>query len=405
MVKETEYYDLLGIDPSADESAIKKAYRKMAIKYHPDKNPGNKEAEEMFKKVGEAYEVLSNPEKKELYDKYGKEGLSEGGPHMSANDIFSQFFGGFGGDFFGGGGRRNTKGENIVSALNVSLEDLYNGKKQKMAVTRDVLCSECKGTGGKNGVKPKKCSDCDGRGIKVIVRQMGMMIQQSQTQCPTCHGTGEIISEKDKCTKCKGNKVTSEKKVLQVDIEPGMKPDQKVVFKGESDQAPGMEPGDIVFVLKQKPHSVFKRDGADLYMDKSIPLIEALTGTTFEVIHLDKRQLIVKSKPNTIIKPGDSLMVAEEGMPILHKPYQKGNLIIKFNVIFPLPSQIDASKVKELEKCLPPRNDAPVAEKNAEHCTLTEPRKTQENARDYYDDDEDDDDPRGRAQGVQCAQQ
>jgi len=254
-----------------------------------------------------------------------------------------------------------------------------------MAVTRDVICTDCKGTGGKNGVKPKTCSDCNGRGIKVVVRQMGMMIQQSQTECPTCHGTGEIISDKDKCPKCKGHKVIPEKKILQIDIEPGMKPDQKITFRGESDQAPGMEPGDIVFVLKQKPHSVFRRDGADLYIEKSIPLIEALTGTTFKVVHLDKRELIVKSKPNTVIKPGDSLMVEEEGMPILHKPYQKGNLIIKFDVIFPLPSQIDPQKASELEKCLPPRNDIPIAEANTENVTLTDVRKTHDNARGYYD--------------------
>jgi len=212
MVKETEFYDLLGISPDADESAIKKGYRKMAIKYHPDKNPGDKNAEEMFKKVGEAYETLSDPEKRKIYDRFGKEGLTnQGGMGAhSAADIFSQFFGGMGFGGFGNSGPR--RGDNISSALQVSLEDLYNGKKQKMAVTRNVICSSCKGTGAKNGIKPKKCSECDGRGIKVVIRQMGMMIQQSQQECPVCHGSGEIINEKDKCTQCKGRKVVSEKK-------------------------------------------------------------------------------------------------------------------------------------------------------------------------------------------------
>ena len=330
---------------------------------------------------------------------------------MSANDIFSQMFGGSGfgfESFFGGGGgnRRPTRGEDITSALNVTLEDLYNGKKQKMAVTRKVVCTVCKGTGGKNGVKPKKCEDCQGRGIKFIRRQIGPnMIQQMQTECPTCQGRGETLSEKDKCTNCHGNKVVTEKKVLQVEIEPGMNHGQHITFRGESDQEPGMEAGDIIFILQQRPHSVFKRDGADLYMEKSIPLIEALTGTVFEVIHLDKRQLIVKSDPHTVIKPGDTLMVAEEGMPILRKPYQKGNLIIKFDIIFPVAKEIDAAKAQMLAKCLPPRNDEPIAEKNAEHVTLVSARKTQASQKGYYDEEDDEDERHGAPRGVQCSQQ
>jgi DnaJ family protein A protein 2 len=366
----------------------------------------------MFKKVGEAYEVLSDAEKRKTYDNYGKEGLQEGGgPHMSANDIFSHFFGGsFFGGGGGGGGSRTRKGENITSALSVTLDDLYNGKSQKMAVTRNVLCSSCKGTGGKNGVKPKTCTDCNGRGVKVTVRQMGMMIQQSQSECPTCHGEGEILAEKDKCTSCRGRKVSSEKKILQVDIEPGMKEDQRITFRGESDQEPGVEPGDIVFVLKQKAHSRFTRSGADLLMEKNIPLIEALTGTVFEVNHMDKRQLIVSTKPNTIIKPGDSLMVSEEGMPIYRKPYQKGNLIIKFNVVFPVPSELNAKKIKQLEVCLPPRNAEPIAFDGAEKVHLIEARKTQQQSSQggYYDEDGSDDEGQrggGGGGGVQCAQQ
>lgn len=407
MVKETEFYDLLGITPDADDAAIKKAYRKMAVKYHPDKNPGDKSAEDMFKKVGEAYETLSDAEKRKTYDNFGKDGLNEhGGPHMSASDIFSQFFGGssfFGG---GGGGNRVRKGENITSALSVTLDDLYNGKTQKMAVTRNVLCSGCKGTGAKNGLKPKSCADCNGRGIKVVVRQMGMMIQQSQMECPTCKGSGEIIAEKDKCTECRGRKVSSEKKVLQVDIEAGMKEDQRITFKGESDQEPGVEAGDIVFVLKQKQHAVFTRNGADLYIDKNIALIEALSGTVFEINHLDKRQLIVRTKPNTVIKPGDTLMVADEGMPIHRKPYQKGNLIVKFTIVFPLPSELNQKKIKQLESCLPHRSDQPIAEKNAEEVFLTDTQKTQTNTgRGYYDEDGSDDEQRGGQSGVQCSQQ
>jgi DnaJ-class molecular chaperone len=162
-----------------------------------------------FKNLGEAYDVLSDPEKRQLYDRYGKEGLKESGYQgRSAADIFEAFFGGGFGGMFGGGGRHGPqKGEDIASALNVTLEDLYNGKTQRMAITRNVLCAKCNGTGTKSGKEAEKCRTCDGRGVRIVVRQMGMFIQQSQSVCPDCGGKGDVVREKDKCGVCHGKQV------------------------------------------------------------------------------------------------------------------------------------------------------------------------------------------------------
>jgi len=300
MVKETEFYERLGVTPDAKIDDIKKAYKKMAIKYHPDKNPNNPEAEHKFKEVSEAYEVLSDDNKRQMYDKYGKEGLKEGGfGAHSASDIFEQFFGGGGfSSFFGGGGGRGPRRtEDIHHELGVTLDDLYKGKTTKLSVTRNVLCSTCTGTGTKSGASTGKCKTCEGRGIRLIIKQLGPgMIQQMQTVCGDCGGKGEVIKEEDKCKECKGKKVNKEKKILQVYVDKGMKHGQKIVFSGESDEAPGQEPGDIIFVLIEKKHEVFERNGNDLYMEATIPLVEALGGFAFTVKHLDDRTLLVKSE-------------------------------------------------------------------------------------------------------------
>eukprot|EP01116_Phalansterium_solitarium_P020545 TRINITY_DN6103_c0_g1_i1.p1 TRINITY_DN6103_c0_g1~~TRINITY_DN6103_c0_g1_i1.p1 ORF type:complete len:284 (+),score=30.40 TRINITY_DN6103_c0_g1_i1:113-964(+) len=227
MPKETEFYERLEITPDADQDTIKKSYRKMAIKYHPDKNPNNPAAAEKFKEVSEAYEVLSDPEKKEVYDKYGKEGLKEGGGMRDAADIFAQFFGGGSpfSSFFGGGGRGGPKkGDDIVHELAVTLEDLYKGKTTKLSVTRNKICPKCEGSGTKVGGVSASCKTCNGSGRRMVIRQLGPgMIQQMQTVCDDCGGKGETVKEEDKCKQCKGKKVEKEKKILHVHIgEPGL---------------------------------------------------------------------------------------------------------------------------------------------------------------------------------------
>jgi len=406
--KETEYYERLGVEVDSNSEEIKKAYRKMAIKYHPDKNLDNPEAAEKFKEISEAYEVLSDANKRELYNKYGKEGLKEGGFHAhSAADIFEQFFGqGFGG-IFGGGGRGRggpVQGEDIVHQINVSLEDLYNGKTAKLAVTRDVLCEKCSGTGSKKAGGNVRCTTCEGRGVRFIVKQIGPgMIQQMQTVCQDCSGKGEIIKEEDKCEDCQGKKVKKDKKVLEVHIEKGMRDDQKIVFAGMSNEAPGVEPGDVIFVLKQKPHEVFKRSGKDLYMEHTITLIEALAGTSLTVTHLDKRVLLVKTTEGDVIKPGDVRAIHNEGMPTHKDPFDKGQLIIKFDVQFPAPGTLSKPQLKQLEGILPPRNPPPKVKKSeVEEVVLTKVAVGQKGQQRENDEEEED----GRHQeGVQCRQQ
>ncbi|KAJ3041600.1 Type I HSP40 co-chaperone, partial [Rhizoclosmatium hyalinum] len=277
-------------------SEIKKAYRKLALKYHPDKNPGNEEANERFKEISKAYEVLSDEQKRDMYDRYGEEGIEGasgmGGPGgMNPGDLFSQLFGGAGG--FGGGGRSGPrKGKDMAHSLKVTLEDLYKGKTSKLALQKQVLCGPCEGRGGKAGAT-RTCTGCQGRGVKIVIRQMGPMIQQMQQTCPDCNGEGEIINPKDRCTACNGKKINNERKILEVFIDKGMTDGQKVVFSGEGDQAPGIVPGDIIIVIEEKAHDRFKRKGADLFIDVKIDLLTALAGGHFSIPHLDDRVLVV----------------------------------------------------------------------------------------------------------------
>jgi len=414
MVKETEFYERLEIPPTASVEDIKKAYKKLAIKFHPDKNLNNPSASEKFKEISEAYEILSDDKKRQMYDKYGKDAMKEGGfSAHSAEDIFASFFGGGGfGGMFGGGGRQGPrKGENIMHELQVSLEDLYKGKTSKLAVQRNVLCPKCEGSGAKPGVEPIKCKTCDGKGIRLIIKQMGPMIQQMQTVCGDCGGKGEIIKEEDKCKNCKGKKVEKDKKVLQVYVDPGMAHGQKIVFAGEADEAPGMEPGDIIFVISEKKHDTFKRQGIDLWMEYTLPLIEALAGFDFTIKHLDDRVLHIKSEKGDVVKPGDIRTIVGEGMPTHKRPFDKGNLYIKFNIEFPKPGFLkDVKQTQQLESILGHKRPPTTPSDNLEEVALTkynesEHRNQQRNAHNHQMGEEDDEESQGGGQRVQCAQQ
>jgi len=293
----------------------------------------------------------------------------------------------------------------------VSLEDLYKGKTSKLAVTRNIICDKCTGTGAKKAGASQRCGTCDGRGIRLIVKQLGPgMIQQMQTVCQDCGGKGETIKEEDKCDNCKGKKVTKDKKILEVHIERGMREGQKITFSGESDQAPGVEPGDIIFVLKQKEHPHFKRQGADLFIEHKVTLMDALGGTSFTINHLDDRILVCKTEEGDIIKPGDVRMIPKEGMPIHKRPYEKGNLYVKFEIVFPEPGAFNKTQLSALEKVLPPRNPAPKVKKaeNVDEVTLsnvTVEEQSQGGARRGEAYDEDGEEGQQRGEGVQCRQQ
>lgn len=236
---------------------------------------------------------------------------------MNPSDIFSQFFGGGGGGFgdglggmFGGGGGMRQgpkKARTILHVHKVSLEDMYKGKTSKLALQKSVICPKCDGRGGKEGAV-KQCGTCKGAGQCTMLRQMGPMIQRFQTVCQDCDGTGEIIRDKDRCKQCDGKKTSVERKVLHVHVDKGVASGKKIEFRGEGDQVPGVEPGDVVFEIEQKPHPRFQRKGDDLFYRAEIDLLTALAGGAIYIEHLDDRWLSVEIVPGEVIAPGLSLL-------------------------------------------------------------------------------------------------
>lgn len=348
MVKETKYYDVLGLDSNASESDIKKAYKKMALLYHPDKNQ-SPDASDKFKQIGEAYEILSNPEKRKQYDTYGESGLDHNEMGGSPFDIFKHFFGSDNNQFFNfSHGKQKRRGNDTTHTIDISLEDLYNGKNLKLSLNKQKICDICDGTGCKNKTN-SKCSTCGGSGVQMVIRQIGPMIQQMQTSCNMCKGKGIYIENKNKCDKCNGNRIFSSKEIINTTINRGMKNNDKIVLNGEGDQHPDIDiPGNVILILKQKKHLLFTRDGNDLIMQKTISLKEALCGIKFNVTHLDNRILLVKTKPYSIINNKDIYVIPNEGMIYGNN---HGNLLVQFNIS--LPSSLGDDTIDVLKEILP----------------------------------------------------
>lgn len=405
-------YTLLEVTPDADDSAIKKAYRKLAMKWHPDKNAHNAEAADKFKEISHAYEILSDPQKRSIYDQYGEEGLSgEGaGGGMSAEDLFSQFFGGMGGGMFGGGGGMQQpqgpkKSRDIVHVHKVSLEDIYKGKVSKLALQKNVICPKCDGRGGKEGAV-KKCAGCNGARVKTMMRQMGPMIQRFQTVCPDCNGEGEQIREKDRCKNCNGKKVVTERKVLHVHVDKGVKDGAKVVFQGEGDQGPDIIPGDVIFVIETKPHPRFQRKEDDLFYHAEIDLLTALAGGQIAIEHLDGRWLTVSILPGEVISPGQVKVVSGQGMPS-YRHHDFGNLYIQFDVKFPQNQFNTPENIAALEGILPPRNPSGLPDNvmEVEEVVLEDIDPSQQARAAGNAMEEDDDEGHPHGERVQCASQ
>ncbi|XP_029510866.1 dnaJ homolog subfamily A member 4 [Oncorhynchus nerka] len=403
MVKETGFYDTLGVNPKATPDEIKKAYRKLALKYHPDKNPNEGEK---FKLISQAYEVLSEPKKRDLYDQGGEQAIKDGGMGGGGSpmDIFNMFF--------GGGGRmpqRDRRGKNVVHQLTVTLEEMYNGTKRKLALQKNVICGKCEGYGGKKGAL-QTCGSCKGRGVEIKVQQIGPgMIQQIQTMCAECQGEGERFNSKDRCKTCNGHKVERKKKILEVHIDKGMKGGQKIPFHGEGDQEPGLEPGDVVIVVDQQDHPVYQRHEDDLHMKMNIKLVEALCGFKKTIRTLDGRVLIITSSPGKVVKANDVRCVHNEGMPIHKDPYDRGQLIIQFQVEFPDKHWLPEHLLPQLEALLPPRDEQLISD-DMEEVDLKEMDRSYSQQKSGSSGGgkpsfEDIDDDEGGGHGVQCQQQ
>lgn len=330
----------------------------------------------------------------------GLEGQGGGEGH-SADDIFSMFFGGGG----GGSGRRGPqKGEDIVHSIKASLEDMYNGKTVRLAISRNKPCPDCEGKGGKAGCE-KTCTDCQGRGVRVSLRQIGPgMVQQMQSACGACKGQGKSIAEKDKCKSCKGSKVYKDRKVLEVNIEKGMSHGQKIKFSGEADEVPGTLPGDVIIVVQQKEHETFKRKGADLVVMQEVSLTEALCGFTRTITHLDNRVLQIEVPAGEVTKHDSVKVIKGEGMPQHGNIFNKGGLFVHFSVVFP--PTLSADMVAKLKKVLPPQQQVMLTGEE-EHCDMSPVDMSQfgrgaGGGRSAHE--EDDDEGQGGAQRVQCGQ-
>jgi len=317
------------------------------------------------------------------------------------------FFGGGGGGGMGGmfggmgGGRRGPKRtKNLMHQLSVSLEDMYNGTTRKLALQKNVICDACDGVGGKEGAVVR-CTNCRGSGMQVRIQQLGPgMMQQIQSMCGECQGQGERIDPKLRCKKCNGRKVNRERKILEVQVDKGMEDGQKITFGSEGDQEPGMEPGDIIIVLDEKEHPIFKRCGIDLIMQQNVNITEALCGFKKTVPTLDDRTLVIQTVAGEVIKPNDLKCVYGEGMPTYRNPFEKGKLIVKFAIDFP--EALDPHVAQKLEALLPPKSE-PIIPDDHDEVNLSEfdPEANRRANRGM----EDEDDHPGHGPGVSCATQ
>jgi len=346
------FYEILGIQKDADEEAIRKAYKKLALKWHPDRNRDNQEEANLkFQEINKAYNVLSDTRKRQIYDQAGEEGLegadAPGGAGFDPRDIFSQFFGGGQGggfSFFGGGGGNHENKAHQASpqkevpiAIDITL--CYKGGKQEITVPRAEKCPECDGRGCKSADDIVKCPPCNGQGVAIQVQRTPFGVQQIHSTCRKCAGKGKSIKPGTECPKCQGRKSVQVSKKYTVDIPAGAIDGFPITIKGESDWVPEYGyVGDLILIARVSTPTgcVFKREGHNLVIKKPISLVESLCGIHFGIRHLDDRILEVKWE--RIIKPGDSLVIRGEGLPVYQpRPNtpQKGDIIIRFDVVYP----------------------------------------------------------------------
>lgn len=358
MAEETDYYKILGVERTATADEIKRAYKKVAIKYHPDRNPGDKEAEEKFKQAAQAYDVLRDPDKRARYDQFGAAGVDGaaggfggfGAGGMDLNDIFRNFgdifggaFGGFGG-FGGGRGQRQYRGSDMRMKVRLTLEEISTGVTKKFKVRKDITCTECHGTGCASGHSPETCPTCHGQGYVIQSRRSFLGMMQTQEVCPNCHGEGTVI--KHTCSHCHGEGVTSGEEIVEINIPAGVAEGMVVNVPGKGNAAKhGGVPGDIQVLIEEEPHKDFIRDDTDLIYNLLLTVSQAALGDTIDIPTLTGKARI-KIEPGT--QPGTALRLRGKGLPAV-QGYGVGTGDIVVNISVYIPEHLTKEERKAFE--------------------------------------------------------
>ncbi len=339
-----DYYEVLGVNKGAGKEEIKKAYRQMAIKYHPDKNPGDSSAEESFKEAAEAYEVLSDDNKRARYDQYGHAGVNGGGGFggggMTVEDIFSQFgdifgghfsgFGGFGGFGSRGGSRRVNKGTDLRVKVKLNLQEIANGVEKKIKVNKYISCKSCSGTGAAQGSSYSTCSTCRGSGYVTRVTNTLLGQMQSTSPCPSCQGEGKMIT--DRCTSCSGEGIVRDSEVISLKIPAGVAEGMQMSVSGKGNAARrGGVNGDLLVLIEEEKHPDLLRDGNDLIFNLYVSFPDATLGAPVEIPTVEGK-VKIKIEPGT--QPGKVLRLRGKGLPDVNG-YGRGDLLVSINVWVP----------------------------------------------------------------------
>ncbi len=353
MADKRDYYEVLGLSKGASDDEIKKAFRKLAMKYHPDKNPGDKEAEEKFKEINEAYAVLSDPEQKSKYDRFGHAGVDPnsfaGGGGFSGfggfEDIFDMFGSAFGGGFGGGGSRRNNgprKGSDIQKTMTIDFEEAAFGVKKQIRLTKNVKCKNCGGTGAAPGTSKKTCPRCGGSGEIRTQQQTPLGVFQSVSPCPDCNGTGEI--NESPCPDCGGTGRVRDTVTITINIPAGVDNDSVIPVRGQGEPGINGGPdGDLYIVLNVRPHKLFERRGQDLWLEIPITFNQAALGDEIVVPTLEEK---VSYKIPAGTQPGTVFRLKGKGIKNV-RGGRKGDLYVK--VSLEVPTKLNKKQKKAVE--------------------------------------------------------